>query len=465
MNNKKKLLLLIVIWLPILLILMYLYYIFNILWNKTNNKADILNTTWNVSSIWTTGNSIWIVLSWEVTNSNNDNQVKQISVYMPDFFETSWMKSIKQFLLKDKKIKVNYVKFKDMNTYQNELILQLAKSNDVDVILIPTDWLDTFKDNWYKLNFSKDISPLFNYIFYDYIKHKDYTFIPYGIDPMVTYVADDSFIKNDTISLQDLKNIIYISDETQSSKKYYFKSLFGISSYDILFMKNNKEVYFNYTLILQQIVVQSILQKTDVYINFFLWLSKNDQYKYRDSRKLEKVVKQLTKKYQDCSLYPNLCVLARWYWNISFGFLSDMDIYEAYYAKIAKNWVKLKYYNFPIANTNYPARWWGFLINKKSKNLVEVSNFINEYMTTGLKWNSSIWYNLLSPFNNILSTQKLDKKYSSLLKYLDLLEIIYWWNNIQKEFIKSIKLIETLEWQYSLNAFLENTNLDFIKVK
>jgi hypothetical protein len=54
--------------------------------------------------------------------------------------------------------------------------------------MIPTEWINSFKDDAYKFSFSTDISSKFNYLFYDYINAEDYTYIPYAIDPYVTYV-------------------------------------------------------------------------------------------------------------------------------------------------------------------------------------------------------------------------------------------------------------------------------------
>jgi len=78
--------------------------------------------------------------------------------------------------------------------------------------MIPADWKDTFKNNSYKIQFPKDISSMFNYVFYDTIIDKNYTYIPYSIDPYITLLSADKITEKD-FDIDTLKEFSLISSD------------------------------------------------------------------------------------------------------------------------------------------------------------------------------------------------------------------------------------------------------------
>gem|GEM_PF-4579761 len=112
----------------------------------------------------------------------------------------------------------------------------------MDIVLTDTTHLESLGQYAGSFGFSQDISSLFHYVFSSYLKNIDYTFVPFGIDPLVTYAKtplidnpqsiDRDTIVNNSITDIDLKRI-----------QFQIPILFGVSSLDMSLLKGKKEVY------------------------------------------------------------------------------------------------------------------------------------------------------------------------------------------------------------------------------
>lgn len=461
--NKKKVILFL-LWIPVLLIIVYIYFIMNLMWKKSQPKADILGAELNTTGS-SSQNISWSMINnvpttWDIVVNKND-RMTWIKVYIPSFFENNWFKNLKKKLFSSYNIKSDYVKIDNIKEYQDKLLLDLAKwGSDVDVFMVPLDWINTFKSYWYKVEFKKDISPVFNYVFYDYIRDNNYTLIPYSIDPLVTLYADNVFSNDKSLTIDDIKNSILVSDSSVT-KKYYFSTLFWLWNYDVSLIKNNKELYNNYFLVLYEIVRYIAHSKDTKLFEFFISLSWEWADKYWDPIKFKKITEKFEEKYKYCSISQPLCMLSRGLWGFYFWFSSDVDIYDRFFASDSKLKQGVNVVNFPMLWDYYPVRGWWFVINKNSKNLEASNMFVNEYMKESLDGKTAFWTNTLSAFNVILDQQKLDLRYQSLSKYFDKFNLIVWDLSLQQRFVQETKIIDVLTGKYSISAFVDNINWEF----
>lgn len=450
MSAKAKLLF--IIGIPLLLIWAWAYILMWFLWWSKNN-ADInwwLNNSVESSAIssWDSNN-----LSGDVNLFQNSwvelKNVKKINVYIPEIFYNKWFEQISKKILKEKKIYVKFNKIKDINSYSSDLS-EWFSWWDIDVFMIPADWKDTFKTNSYKIQFPKDISSMFNYVFYDAIKENDYTYIPYAIDPYITLVSKDKVTEKD-LDMDILKQFSLIS----SDWKKITKTLFWMSDLDATFAKLWKDIYSDYMLILYNLVYQSYLSQNQDLISEFIY-NEDISLVPSDSKKIIKVQKVLEKKNPDCSIYKNVCMLANGYWDISFWFLSYLDVWNKYFSEWTRKSIDdFNVYNFINSSNVYLVRGWWFMVNKDSKDINSSLLFINEYLNQWSNGEISLWDNTISAFNNVYDMQKVEKKYEKIAKFDNKFQLLEWWDDMMDKFIRTTSILDVMKGDYSVGAFLD----------
>jgi hypothetical protein len=390
---------------------------------------------------------------------NLDKKEKTIlNVYLPEHFLHSGLLDLKEKLLETKNIEVIYQTENDMNIYKHKLKLQLSTWNsEIDIFLISTDIINTFEPYWLKLQFKQDISSFFSYVFKN-IFDKNYTFIPYTIDPYISLVSKNANIinSNDELNIKNLRNEILTSQK--STWKSQMKILFGVWNYDISLLKKWKESYNNYFNFFYEFVHQWYLSKNPEWIKFMLDFGNDKVYKTWNLWTMYKYVKKFTKHNKNCKYYPDICLITYKIWKIKFWLLSDFDIIDKHFVKSPKDWKDFEIYNFPITSNQYPVLWRWFMINKKTDNLLWTSIFINSYMKEWINWNIFMWKNTLSAFNNIFNRQISNKKYNKINNYINNFKLVFGSLEKQKNFIENTKIIDVLSWNISIKFFLDQLN-------
>lgn len=485
MIRKIKIILLILI--PFVLVISYFFYIFLFL-SSNNSKNNPEKFTWDINSNNKKNNNlIQVSNDWNNETANNQNDLNQnndkenleqqdttqnnlqtdesltwfvnLNIYMPYFFINNWFKDICKKLLKQQ-IKCNFINTKIYSLYDKTLLDKLDKwlSWGIDIFMIKTDNIKSYEKYWIKLEFKNSISSMMNYIFYELIENKDYTFIPYSIDPLVTFVSENfSKTFNWNLEFNDLKEYILLN--TDKTKIKDLRLLFWIWENDIKKLKNYDEVYNDYFFILYNIIYQSYLVQNKDYLKFFLDISKQwNSSNARDSNKFERLNNSLTKWNNYCKFFWNICLFMNWYWDVLFWTLSNLDIIDNNFfsTKIKKNNIQIN--NFILNSNNYPVRWRWFIINTNSKNMKESVIFINEYITQWSNWNIYLWNNSLSAFNNVLQKQKMNDKLSKIFDYETKFYLIEWDIDLMKNFINNTNILKVLSFEYSIEAFLDNLN-------
>lgn len=461
MSSKQKIILILMI--PVFIISAWMYALFSVL-NKPT--ADITNR-WNIAS--GTQNLSWenvtwddnilvnswsiedLTGTWDISTQTTGTTIKKIRVYMPDYYYNRWFEIIGKKLLKEKKVMVKYETFKDLESYKNTLNTEIT-SWSIDIFMVPTDWINSFENNWFKVDFKNDISQLFSYIFYDHIKSKKYTFIPYSIDPFVTLISKDISMGDRWFDLDKLKEISLISAEWSSASKI----LFNVSDLDVSLLKAWKSMYSDYFLILYNIIYQAYLSQDPNLLTTFL-----TQWLWIDSKKIIKLVKIFSRTTPECEFYTNICLMSNWYGDVTFGFLSYLDIWDKYFKLDKKNPQDFNVYNF-IADSNiYPVRGWWFMVNKNSQNIEESLALMNEYITQWTNWNNLFWKNSLPAFNWLLSNSRIDRSYENIFKFENKFQLLNWTTDLEKNFTQKTPMLEVLKGDYSVDAFLDQLDWEF----
>lgn len=392
----------------------------------------------------------------EELRKNNKQEKTTLTVYMPEHFLHSGFWDLKKKILEDSNIDIIYHLEDDMDIYFKNLQKHLSWSWDfqVDIFMMSTDMIDTFSSNSFKLEFKQELSSFFSYVFKDLFS-KNYTFIPYTIDPYISLVSDSANITNseDEINLKNIKNEILISQK--DTWKSQMKVLFGVWNNDISFLKKWNEPYNNYFNYFYEFVYQWYLSKNPEWIKFMMDLATDKVYKTWSLGTMYKYVKFFSKHNSSCKFYPDICIFSYKIGKIKFWLLSDLDIIDQYFNESPKTSKDFHIYNFPTSSNQYPAIGWWFMINKNTDKLVWSSIFINNYIKEWIDWNIFMWKNTLSAFNNILNRQISNKKYSKIRNYANNFKLRLWWKNTKLEFIENTKILDVIWWEVSIKFFLE----------
>lgn len=326
-----------------------------------------------------------------------------------------------------------------------------------DIILMNQDQLEEHNRYAGSFWFSQDISTLFSYVFFEYFKRTDVTFIPFGVDPMVTFMKKP--LENTTtqsIDRDDIVNSITTQEQDDPRKlAVQIPILFGIDSLDIQLIKNHKEAYDGYMDTLKNILFQSsnrgeLVEKIRQFSDPRL-----EEYKLWDYAKYKRVSKTLKERNQKCQLYTKLCFMYYKLTSVSFWYLSEMDIVNKYFQQSSYT-----IYNFPNSSSVYPVklRWW--IVNKARYNEVVKADgngvslawtFFQEYVNQSTNGNHYLRPTLFSAFNSVLDSQESDLQRRYISQFKSKRQVNPIKLNTQDSFDQ---LVALLKGEYDLQVFL-----------
>lgn len=406
MNAKVKLA--IIISIPIILIWLWVGIFFSL--TKDDVKADILWTG-------TTNNNTTIDLSKDnpaipsgaidnstgasVISDTKPKQLTNINLYMPVYLYNynGWKTIINRLAQKDIILKI--ITNTSDQDYYDYLSGKLASTgNQVDIFLIDNTHIKDFEKNISNFSFSQDISALFHYVFYDYISHNQ-NFVPFGVDPMVTFSRNIITSNPNKIERDDIINNSIIGTDGTGSKDI-IPILFGLSKYDMTLLNDKKEVYDGFTDILSNVIYQSKFRWE--ILDIIKWYSATSlEIKLRDFVKFKKNLSLLD---EGCAGMIKLCFMKAWLTNFAFGYMSEYENYKLLGGS------DYRMYNFPVNTNLYPVKLWWFSINKANYDRIirsgVASEFFQEYLDQAAQGNAYLRPSIYSSFNNVIETQKND---------------------------------------------------------
>ena len=438
-------------------------------WISQESSTWIQDLTWNDILTWNIGlesesgqiknnfDMTWNILTWEnmTWNLQKTWQIikNEIVVMIPKWFFNDWFEQLSKQIFQQTWILVRYQKMENLAEYKKYLIENQTWS--VDIYLLPSDWLKNF--SWKNINLWEDIKPYFHSIFAEFINDNKIWFVPYSIDPLVTFVNKNSAYSQDVI---DTKNLFSYVVSWKRSKSMAIPFLFGAGENDVKLLEKNQESFPDYFTFWYNLIYQFKKWKNTIWLNsFFDTINFNSDYKW-DLLEFKKLVINIAKRNPNCKDHPSICLFSYRFADIIFGFVSDQNIINNF--TWWGIWLdNVSIYNFPISSDDYKIRAWWFVVDDDSLHDNQVDYFLKMYIKTSILNSLPLWDNNLSAFNNIFQIQKIQKRYENILKYESKFSLMYNEINLQENFIKKTNLINLLKWGYKTDLFLNNLDREF----
>ena len=363
-----------------------------------------------------------------------------ISLAIPWFLENQWFYTLSDNLDKEE-IKLSIKKFDSYSEYQWEI-----KSNlqNYDIALIPINrlqWLDT-----QTINLWENIKPYFIDIFNELLDTSANTIIPFSIDPAITLYKNWIYEQK---SRKDMYSYIILR---KGETKYNMPILWWFDELSFKLLEKNSAP-FEYlvellTLHLKQIKNDSDNQELANMVNTNNVSLKN-KYTYQN---LKTITSLLSKQSKYCNNYPSLCTARYWYTDISFWFLSDLDILEHYFP--GEN--KLIIWEFTNSEKTYPIKWRVFIVPKWNENTNLINKFFSEYISESIDWNNTFRNNTLSAITNIYNDQKNKEEFKNIITNENKFYLFTGSIDLQNQIINDWKTINMLKWDYNIDSYLSN---------
>lgn len=475
MQGKERVIIIVLFVIWLIWVWAYAIYFF-LLWNN-----DDLENLWSASILWNvTNQNTWEnlevidpeiidndILSWDVDLDNvnaldNSNSVDNIvassnNVYLhiPSFFNSFNLNKFKTKYEAKHNVTLIIKSYDDMDEYFKWLSSYLSGSNsNIDIFMIPTTRLTDYSNYAHKLEFAQNnVSWLFNRIFADLVDNKDYTYIPYSIDPFVTIAKSWLYEDNKQLTLSKIKETVLTSWQNSWFK---IKFLFWIWLKEWLQLKVWKQPFEDYFLIMYNLLFQSTLTSNNNVIKTFLDFADTNSFNIRSNSRFNNLINIHKKNNSKCILYKKVCLMSNNNVDAYFGFLSDLDVFQTFFANSKVNIDNISVHNFIQEWQSYMVKWRGFFINKNSKQLRNSVLFINDYIQESVEWNSLLWWNTFSAFNNIFDKQKMNLKFRNIVNYSPNFYLLTTSSELQKSFMNWTKTLDVVKWTYNLDLFLTN---------
>lgn len=455
MNPKLKLLVIVAI--PIVGVALWIFSLFSLLSPADISPDQLSGVVQNDSTGSTatvnlpTGNPLTGIKPADPPRPLID---KSLKVAMPiRMYNEPWRRPIINKLAQQQ-IKVQIITNTRTQSY-DEFVESLIVSGatGADIILLNNDQLSKYGENAGSFGFSQDISSLFPFLFFEYFKRTDFTFVPFGVDPLVTFAKTPLQDNSQSIDRDQIVNNS-VTDLDEKRLAVQIPILFGLSNLDIQLIKNNKEIYEWYTDILKNVVYQSVnrSQLIDILKSY-----SNDllEVKIRDLAKYKRVLAKLIERNPKCEPYPKLCFMYYKLTNFAFGYLSEMDILNGYFEKSSYT-----IYNFPTSSNVYPVRLWWWIVNDAEYDrLIKPSSdgvslawvFFQEYITQATNGNHYLRPTLFSAFNVVLANQESDLQWKYVSQYKTKRQV----NPIKLDTPSQLEqFVALLQGDYDINVFL-----------
>ena len=384
-----------------------------------------------------------ISIETPVSMDEQDN-FSTIQIIVPPFIDEAVLQSLRKEIFKTKKVTANIQVPRTRHTYE-EMIKEQYATPSVDIIMLPTDRINSFDQRGIHIPLKKPLAPLFHPLFEPLINHSEATFIPYALDPYVTLHQQNINFTSTPISLARIQNTLL----TLTTQPNTVPFLFGITKADITLLSQDKQAYPGYLSLLIRFIEQAKILRNTYVIEFFLDTSP------RNTVKFLKQVKGISEQEPRCTAFPVVCHLAHKKSSIAFGKLSDIDQWYITFPEAMKD-TPFTFSNFPVSKW-YPVTGWWFMVSKKSSYLDESGARIQGYIQTALEKNAPLWGTIFSAYNYRFQQQKRETQYIPLKLVFSEFDLVIWSLEDQDFHLHDTQLLPMLEGTYSKSIYLRES--------
>lgn len=351
-------------------------------------------------------NTINIIDTWDVLSLTGEKlstpknltgsisgTYQTLNLYIPESWYTDQRSSIIQYL-RSQSIILNIVAYRWMffqDTVldsQDDVMNLLLSNSTIDMIMIDTDHVSLFSGWGQTLQQPSDINTFIHHSLV-WITNQYPYFFPWWLDPAVTItdVKNDHAITieylNQLSSIQLITSALYIPVliwDTTDDQSMIQSAIHPLID-NILLKRIND--YNNTTPIYTTLTKQLLTPKN----------------KYRSSWYLLKLDAYLYNKNTKCIDLMGLCMLDRGMTSALFGWMSDRRMYQTISDK------QLHITQFPHRTTNYPCKWWGIVINKKSTQKKAAITLLTTLIDRINAFDFDLYDTNLSAYNQLLQIQ------------------------------------------------------------
>jgi hypothetical protein len=180
-----------------------------------------------------------------------------------------------------------------------------------------------------------------------------YSFVPFVLDPLVTYVADDVGFEDKELTLDNMLSYLNLYD---GKRPLFVPILWGADSKDIKFLQAGGESFPGYFSFLYNLLYQLDQGNDRIAYKTFLDLTVSDLEYSWDFVNYKLLYKRVMSKNEKCEIYPNICVFAYRFSGIRFGFLSDQAIWRQNFGEASRSFEDVEVYNFPLGASDYKVK-------------------------------------------------------------------------------------------------------------
>ncbi len=387
--------------------------------------------------------------------SENDTSVQQepvedlkkdpttVSIIIPNWAYTDEFKLLLQQIEAQENVTTNVRSVATIDEYKKVLRASLQHPEQIDIILVPTNFITSFVPRGYHLSFKESISPLFDSLFRDWVDNSAFTYIPFAIDPMVTFYNTEAYRPSGKTTLSDIQSALLTPRKTTGG---YVPLLFGIDAGDVALLEQWATTYPWYLELLQLFLQMDISKKTLTLINYF------NQTQYRDTTHFHNLSTAIWEHVLVCKTQPQLCLLVYGMGDIAFGRLHE---YTSIQNDFPNPRAQIGMSNFPNIDLGYPVTGRWRVISKWSPNIPGALRWVKGYLQIIVDKEPTLQSDVFSALNAVYQRQRIEDRYLPLAPFMSTFEFIIWSVTDGQKILQKTSLIPMLRWEYSQWIFLK----------
>ncbi len=384
-------------------------------WSGTQETIDILTT------------------SWDIDNS--------IDILVPEILASTELAQIVAQAEEENKIQIQ-IWISTGQNYPNKEKTKIL-SWQYDIILLPSEKLAEYTDIAGKLQMGDSLRPFVHPAFAQIVENAKISYIPIGLDPLITWTHKDSTLNINTIST--LFNQIVLRTQ---NKKLSIPILFGADIEDINQRKSESETYPHQLFFIYTIFSDILTSLDTSWIKSIIDIINYRTISTRDSNSCMQLIERIGNRDTACKQYPDICVRTYNFATARFGFMSDIHYLKKYFSTQD---IEPIIGPFIATQSKYPTRARGAIVHKKTQNLVSSMLFLNTLLSINIQ-SGNRQSPLLSPYNGQVSIPSSIKR---LENQRDRQKIIRYSSVIQKELIEKTPFTDLLQNNYNTNLFMQ----------
>lgn len=363
---------------------------------------------------------------------------RTVSVLLPPFIDFSAREAYAQSLKTSYNITTNYQYFPSRRAYKSALTYHLNTSWSVDIVMIPSLRIKSFKNRGLPLSFSEVITPYFHTLFTPWITFQTLTFIPYVLDvPITLYNWSLTLLRP---SLGDITSTARIRPHTHES----LSLLFWTDPGTVQLLYDHEEPFPTYFSILFILLQQAALANSTTPLHFLLLAD------YRSLPAFQHLVTQKEALHTWCSYLPIPCLLEENAASAWFGFLHMIEQRITIHGTFNGNiWA------FPLTSSSYPVigRW--RIINRTSSHPEDAIARIQLYLQHTSEQTIPTPISMFSAYTPLYQQQLLQTSFQWFTPFQFSLFLVEWSLQDEQLLIDETDLIEFLKGNFNSTILLE----------